>query len=324
MSWKATAAVKPLTHGAYGEPLTAREKLLLFVLADYHNDNRHVAWASLAAIARASLTSRKHTITLLKRLVAHGLIAIEHRQQKTNLYRLLFVGDHPKPPGGTKGRPKADSDEGGGEVTSPSTSEVDSPGVVISRGNQASHPTGSPEPLFSRQESNTAPDRRSQDTVTTPSVEKLERQFSADPENLAKEKPLPRYTRPTDPLRAEIWDAMYFDKIEKVFLDGHRLSFRERVLDCIEVATTLAVTGRCAKLKVLRADDIEILAANKLKSRLEHLRQAADLLADNPSFVRIVAEHVRKAVTDAAAELLESHMVSLPKLSAKALRQLAG
>ena len=150
-----------------------------------------------------------------------------------------------------------------------------------------------------------APDRGSQDTVTAPSVENLERQFSANLQSMTKEKRLPRHTRPADPLRAEIWDAMYFDAIEKVFLDGHKLSFEERVLDCIKVATTLAVTGRSAKLKVLRADDIEILAGKRLNPRFESLRRHAALYAQSRSFARIVAEHVRKAVTDAAVELLE-------------------
>lgn len=92
MSWRATAWVKRLSVHPDGTPLSAREKLLLFVLADYHNDDRDCAWAGLTAIARDSLTSRRHLQTLLSRLETKGTLRIERRAQNTNLYRFAGLG----------------------------------------------------------------------------------------------------------------------------------------------------------------------------------------------------------------------------------------
>jgi hypothetical protein len=156
VSWKATAAVKPLTHDLHGAILTAREKLLLFVLADYHNDHRNAAWAGLTALAKAAMTSRKHTITLLQQLEDRGLIAIEKRPQKTNLYRLLFVGDTTVR-SRVKKEPAAQEQARGSEATSPSVGEAGSPGVVTSRSDRGSHLVSSPEPSSSRQDSKALP-----------------------------------------------------------------------------------------------------------------------------------------------------------------------
>lgn len=74
-----------------GSKLTAREKLLLFVLADYHNDDRDCAWAGLTVLAVHSLTSRRHLITLLEILERKGTLYIERRTQNTNLYRFPLM-----------------------------------------------------------------------------------------------------------------------------------------------------------------------------------------------------------------------------------------
>jgi hypothetical protein len=87
MSWHATAYIKKLTLNADGSPLTAREKLLLFVLADYHHEERNCCWAGLTAIATDALTSRRHLLRLLRDLEAKGTIEIERRGQNSNLYK---------------------------------------------------------------------------------------------------------------------------------------------------------------------------------------------------------------------------------------------
>lgn len=87
LSWRASAHIKPLTHHPDGSPLTAREKLILFVLADSHNDDYGYAWLSVGKAAGHSLTSRSRFLELLARLEAKKTILVEHRQGKTSLYR---------------------------------------------------------------------------------------------------------------------------------------------------------------------------------------------------------------------------------------------
>jgi len=91
MSWKATAFVKPLEVHADGSPLTAREKLILFVLADSHNEDYGCAWPSVRKAARASLTSLSRFMELIKRMESKGTIAIERAEGKSNRYRFPLL-----------------------------------------------------------------------------------------------------------------------------------------------------------------------------------------------------------------------------------------
>jgi hypothetical protein len=87
MSWHASGYVKNLTHHNDGTRLSAREKLILFVLADSHNENRgNCAWLGIEKAARAALTSRSRFIQLLKRLEEKGTIRIERREGQSSLY----------------------------------------------------------------------------------------------------------------------------------------------------------------------------------------------------------------------------------------------
>jgi hypothetical protein len=86
MSWKASAYVKSLTTHPDGTPLTAREKLILFVLADSHNEEYGYAWLSIDKAAMAALTSRRRFIELMGRIEQKGLVAIQRREGRTNLY----------------------------------------------------------------------------------------------------------------------------------------------------------------------------------------------------------------------------------------------
>lgn len=86
MSWKATYWVKTLTHHADGTPLTARQKLVLFVLADYHHDEKGFAWVSTRRAAEESLTSHKWFLAIVASLEKHGTIRVERREGKSNLY----------------------------------------------------------------------------------------------------------------------------------------------------------------------------------------------------------------------------------------------
>lgn len=136
MSWRATAYVKTLTKHPDGSELTAREKLLLFVLADYHNDDRGYAWASLGSIARDALTSRRHVITLIDELETKGTLFVTRREQKSSLYSFPCMGGEVASPGGAVSRrPSEPIGSPGGEVaSSPEPSRTDSKEEPPARG----------------------------------------------------------------------------------------------------------------------------------------------------------------------------------------------
>src|SRR4051812_26554449 len=54
MSWQATAYVKTLTN------VTVYEKLLLFVLADYHNTHRGASYPSVPRLAEEALMKERN------------------------------------------------------------------------------------------------------------------------------------------------------------------------------------------------------------------------------------------------------------------------
>jgi len=87
LSWHASGFVKNLTHHKDGSRLSAREKLILFVLADSHNEDRgNCAWIGIEKAARAALTSRSRFIELLNRLETKGTIRVQRREGQSNLY----------------------------------------------------------------------------------------------------------------------------------------------------------------------------------------------------------------------------------------------
>lgn len=101
MSWKATAYVKELTHAPNGQKLTTAEKLLLFVLADYHRaDGQGLCWPSLPRLAKESLLSRRHIVRVLKSLEDNGLISKgvspKATSGETNNYRLNALDGAPE------------------------------------------------------------------------------------------------------------------------------------------------------------------------------------------------------------------------------------
>jgi hypothetical protein len=86
VSWKASAFVRELTTHKDGTPLTAREKLILFVLADAHNADYGYAWLSIPKAAKAALTSPRRFMELIKRLEQRGTVRIERTQGRSNHY----------------------------------------------------------------------------------------------------------------------------------------------------------------------------------------------------------------------------------------------
>lgn len=74
MSWQATAWVKELRACPDGAPLSRGQKLLLFVLADYHNTARKLAWPSVPTLASESLLSLSQAKRDLAYLETHCVI----------------------------------------------------------------------------------------------------------------------------------------------------------------------------------------------------------------------------------------------------------
>jgi hypothetical protein len=74
MSWHATAWVKDLQQCPDGARLSRGQKLLLFVLADYHNTAVKQAWPSVLTLASESLLSVPQTKRDLRYLEEHLVI----------------------------------------------------------------------------------------------------------------------------------------------------------------------------------------------------------------------------------------------------------
>ena len=88
MSWKATAYVKDLVSG-----ISPAEKLLLFVLADYHNTVKRICWPSLKVLAEESLMSERNASRLLDHLVTKGILnrVVGLGRGNTTCYRFVVL-----------------------------------------------------------------------------------------------------------------------------------------------------------------------------------------------------------------------------------------
>lgn len=108
MSWKATAYVKELTSG-----ISHTEKLLLFVLADYHNTAKRIAWPSLPVLAQESLMSERNARRILAKLERKGLLrrtvptSEQMAAHETSYYEFPALDDVKS--GGQNGPPKVAS-----------------------------------------------------------------------------------------------------------------------------------------------------------------------------------------------------------------------
>ena len=91
MSWRATAAVKPLLNTPAGRRLTPTEKLVLFILADYHDDERGCAWPSVDRLAKEALCTTRNVQLVLKRLAGAGMLRIHSEAGKSNRYYFPFL-----------------------------------------------------------------------------------------------------------------------------------------------------------------------------------------------------------------------------------------
>jgi hypothetical protein len=86
LSWKAANYVKELVTG-----ITPAEKLLLFVLSDYHNTVKRICWPSLKTIAEEALMSERNASRLLESLERKGILhrVVGTGRGKTTCYRFV-------------------------------------------------------------------------------------------------------------------------------------------------------------------------------------------------------------------------------------------
>lgn len=91
MSWKASAFVKEIVKN-----ITITEKLVLLVLADYHNTKDKACWPSIPTLSDECLVSERAMYNILDRLEEKGFIEIARTPGKQNLYRISGL-DTPEP-----------------------------------------------------------------------------------------------------------------------------------------------------------------------------------------------------------------------------------
>ena len=95
MSWHATAWVKDLQVCPDGTRLSRGQKLLLFVLADYHNTSLKQAWPSVLTLAAEAMLSASQTKRDLRYLEEHLVIERcrpkSHGKGHLNAYRFLAL-----------------------------------------------------------------------------------------------------------------------------------------------------------------------------------------------------------------------------------------
>lgn len=101
MSWAAASYVKRIRVAPNGEAITKGEKLLLFVLADYHHEEKGYAWASLSHLAAESLHSRRGVILTLQSLEKKGVLSVVRSPEAvtkrvTNCYRFPGLESSPQ------------------------------------------------------------------------------------------------------------------------------------------------------------------------------------------------------------------------------------
>ena len=86
---------RKVTHGVNGEKVSATEKVILLLLADYPNAGEQESWPLISTLASESCLSERSVRYALKGLKDKGIISIryikvEERTNAANRYRLLI------------------------------------------------------------------------------------------------------------------------------------------------------------------------------------------------------------------------------------------
>lgn len=269
-------------------------RLVLGAIAHRISNDNGEAFPSIARIAKEANVSEAAVHASLKKLQEIGELEVQLAASKhgTNVYRMpkfleWHASLHPEE-GGTKSVPPARKicTRGVQNLEKRGPKSVPEPSGTISRPSEAA-------PLRSRQDTRSEP---------PPAVENPERQFNLQLERAKAQTALPGNGRPSDPLRAELYDGIFRKKVANVFFDCRQLPFRETVRTCISEAVTSLVTNRTAKLMRIPAGDIEKLALLKLGDQFQVLEAIDNFETRQSQTVQVVV----RMVYEAAAEAVEA------------------
>lgn len=89
MSWYASGFVKAITISPSGKPITRGEKLILLILADYHNSERNYADPSINRLAEEGLYERRQVMRIVESLEEKGFIRTEKESNRNTKYFIL-------------------------------------------------------------------------------------------------------------------------------------------------------------------------------------------------------------------------------------------
>lgn len=87
MSTSALDHVKGLDNG-----MTAREKLLMMIIANYYNDSSGCAWPTVKRLAEDALLTERHVYNVINSLRAKGLLAVSSGKPHRTTNRYSFPG----------------------------------------------------------------------------------------------------------------------------------------------------------------------------------------------------------------------------------------
>jgi hypothetical protein len=126
LSWQATSYVKTLTIAPDGSAVTRSEKLLLLILADYHNTEQKAAWPSARTLAADTLLTVRHVRRVLASVKKRGLICTSQRRHAEGDFDSNWYHFHALDCGPDHG--------GGSDIMSPPRSDISSRGSDILSG----------------------------------------------------------------------------------------------------------------------------------------------------------------------------------------------
>lgn len=95
VSWEMSGRVKKIVCGKNGEPITTTQKLLMMLLADYHNEEEGTAWPSMTTLSKQCLSDERTIQRAVRHLESCGLLFVERGTGAVrSTYCLLPEGRH--------------------------------------------------------------------------------------------------------------------------------------------------------------------------------------------------------------------------------------
>ena len=141
MSWKASGHVKGMGKA---EGLTRSEKLLMFIIADWYNEQTEEAQASVLKLAEQAMMSERHTRRCLRSLEKKGVlnVGISTGRSNVNSYKLpTLKGDTMSPFTKKRGHPDTQK----GDIPTPKGGHNEVP-LALEAEKKADNNSPSPQP----------------------------------------------------------------------------------------------------------------------------------------------------------------------------------